>query len=88
MCLEFGSAANFRTGVYFGGNNNDVIDSREHCQTTLQGVFTSTPKAEILATWTAGDLTETLAGYTILMPTQTRIERFPGGLAAERFSGY
>ncbi len=81
-------AADHYDAFYFAGDNNDVLDSREHCQETLHGVFKNTPTEDIVATWGLGDLTDVLAGYRILMPPRASQERAGDSLALERFTGY
>ncbi|CAN5617838.1 hypothetical protein BH09MYX1_BH09MYX1_13840 [soil metagenome] len=89
--LRIGScrvAADALKAIYFGGDNNDVLDSAEHCQETLHGSFKPTPRNEIVATWNASALDAPLTGYTMLMPAQTVQEPVGSGLSLERYTGY
>lgn len=74
--------------IYFGGDNNDIHDSQEHCEETLHGVFTSTPAKDVTATWVKTDLSFKMAGYTILAPAQTKQELHGDSVSIERISGY
>lgn len=76
------------TAIYFGGDNNDIHDSQEHCEETLHGVFSGTASKDIVSTWTTTDLNGKLSGYTMLMPAQSKIEAVGNGLSLERFTGY
>lgn len=77
------------TAIYFGGENNDIHDSREHCEAKLRGVFTATPTKDILATWARTELRERFPGLTMLMPVGAK-ESLVGDewLALELFTGY
>lgn len=77
------------TAIYFAGDNNDIHDSREHCEEQLRGVFTATSTKDILATWVTTELHERFPGYTMLMPAEAK-ESVVGKAwsALELFTGY
>ena len=74
--------------IYFGGENNDIHDSQEHCEETLHGVFSGTPAKDVTATWAKTTLTGKLAGFTLLAPAQVTQEMHGDSLSVERYSGY
>ena len=77
------------TAFYFGGDNTDVHDSREHCEGTLHGVFAPTPAKDILDTWAKTELHERFAGYTMLMPLGAKESPVAKAwLGLELYSGY
>ena len=89
--LRIGSCRVAKDGmnaIYFGGDNNDIHDSQEHCEETLHGVFSGTPAKEVTATWVKTELTGKLSGFSMLMPAQSKQEAVGNGLSLERFTGY
>ncbi|CAN5617767.1 hypothetical protein BH09MYX1_BH09MYX1_13830 [soil metagenome] len=89
--LRIGSCRVSKDGmnaIYFGGENNDIHDSQEHCEETLHGVFTGPPAKDVNATWIQNDLTGKLAGFTMTMPAQSKQDAVGSGLSLERFTGY
>lgn len=77
------------TAIYYGGDNNDIHDSREHCEAKLHGVFTPTSTKEILAAWAKTELHERFPGYTMLMPPGVKEELVGAAwLALQSFTGY